>query len=146
MNNDVMYCCTNWDLASTEPPMFKGGIDTIDYDKKHRFETMRWYPNYKALTTRTPMPNSDFKEPWYYYEIEWRPTEIIWRLGPDPNHMEVMGYMDDQHTNIPNNQMKCIVTQEYHYSEWWPPIVWEQGLIPYNKTDIEGRVYEVVIE
>jgi hypothetical protein len=146
LNNDVMYCCTNWDLASTEPPMFKGGIDTIDYDKKHRFETMRWYPNYKALTTRTPMPNSDFKEPWYYYEIEWRPTEIIWRLGPDPNHMEVMGYMDDQHTNIPNNQMKCIVTQEYHYSEWWPPIVWEQGLIPYNKTDIEGRVYEVVIE
>ena len=146
LNNDVMYCCTNWDLASTEPPMFKGGIDSIPYGKKRKFETMRWYPNYKALTTRTPMPNSAFKEPWYYYEIEWRPTEIIWRLGPDPDHMEVMGYMDDQHTSIPNNQMKCIVTQEYHYSEWWPPIVWEQGLIPYNKTDIEGRVYEVVIE
>lgn len=146
LNNDVMYCCTNWDLASTEPPLFKGGIDTILYGKKQKFETMRWYPNYKALTTRTPMPNSDFKEPWYYYEIEWRPTEIIWRLGPDPDHMEVMGYMDDQHTSIPNNQMKCIVTQEYHYSEWWPPIVWEQGLIPYNKTDIEGRVYEVVVE
>ena len=146
LNNDVMYCCTNWDLASTEPPMFKGGLDTIDYDKNHRFETMRWYPNYKALTTRTPMPNSDFKAPWYYYEIEWRPDEIIWRLGPDPHHMEVMGYMDSQHTSIPNNQMKCIVTQEYHYSEWWPPVVWEQGLIPYNKTDIEGRVYEVVIE
>ena len=146
LNNDVMYCCTNWDLASTAPPLFKGGIDTIDYGKKRRFETMRWYPNYKALTTRTPMPNSDFKEPWYFYEIEWRPDAIIWRLGPDPDHMEVMGYMDDQHTSIPNNQMKCIVTQEYHYSEWWPPIVWEQGLIPYNKTDIEGRVYEVVIE
>ena len=146
LNNDVMYCCTNWDLASTEPPMFKGGLDTIDFDKKRRFETMRWYPNYKALTTRTPMPNSDFKEPWYFYEIEWRPDAIIWRLGPDPDHMEVMGFMDSQHTNIPNNQMKCIVTQEYHYSEWWPPVVWEQGLIPYNKTDIEGRVYEVVIE
>lgn len=146
LNNDVMYCCTNWDLASTEPPMFKGGLDTIDYGKNRRFETMRWYPNYKALTTRTPMPNSDFKAPWYYYEIEWRPDAIIWRLGPDPDHMEVMGYMDSQHTNIPNNQMKCIVTQEYHYSEWWPPVVWEQGLIPYNKTDIEGRVYEVVIE
>lgn len=146
LNNDVMFCCTNWDLASTEPPLFKGGIDTILYGKKQRFEAMRWYPHYKALTTRTPMPNSDFKEPWYYYEIEWRPTEIIWRLGPDPEHMEVMGYMDDLHSSIPNNQMKCIVTQEYHYSEWWPPIVWDQGLIPYNKTDIEGRVYEVVIE
>ena len=146
LNNDVMFCCTNWDLASTEPPLFKAGIDSIPYGKKTKFETMRWYPNYKALTTRTPMPNSDFKEEWYYYEIEWRPTEIIWRLGPDPDHMTVMGYMDDQHTSISNNQMKCVVTQEYHYSEWWPPIVWEQGLIPYNKTDIEGRVYEIVIE
>ena len=146
LNNDVMFCCTNWDLACTEPPMFRGGIDTIDYDKKLRFEAMRWFPEYKALTTRTPMPNSDFKEEWYYYEIEWRPNEIIWRLGPDPDHMQVMGYMDDQHTSIPNNAMKCIITQEYHYSEWWPPIVWEQGLIPYNKTDIEGRVYEIVIE
>ena len=26
------------------------------------------------------------------------------------------------------------------------PIVFEQGLIPYNKSDIEGRVYEIVIE
>ena len=145
LNDQVMYCCTNWDLASVEPPLFKAGIDSIPYGKQ-KFETMRWYPNYKALTTRTPMSNNDFKEEWYYYEIEWRPTEIIWRLGPDPKHMKVMGYMDDQHTSIPNNQMKCIVTQEYHYSEWWPPVVWEQGLIPYNKTDIEGTVYEIVIE
>lgn len=145
-NNDVMFCCTNWDLASTEPPKFRGGLDTITYDKNHSFAVMRWYPTYKALTSRAPMPNAAFKEDWYYYEIEWRPTEIIWRLGPDPDHMEVIGYIDDQHSSIPNNQMKCIVTQEYHYSEWWPPIVWEQGLIPYNKTDIEGRVYEIVIE
>ena len=146
LNNDVMFCCTNWDLASTEPPKFRGGLDTIPYDKNRNFEAMRWYPTYKALTIRTPMPNADFKENWYYYEIEWRPTEIIWRLGPVPEHMEVMGYIDNLHSSIPNNQMKCIVTQEYHYSEWWPPIVWEQGLIPYNKTDIEGRVYEIVIE
>jgi hypothetical protein len=107
---------------------------------------MRWYPNYKALTTRTPMPNKVFTEKYYYYEIEWRPTEIIWRVGPSPDKMQVMGYMDDKHTAIPNNQMKAIVTQEYHYSEWWPPVVWEQGLIPYHKTAIEGKVYEIVVE
>lgn len=146
LNNDVMFCCTNWDLASTEPPMFKAGIDSIRYNKKTKFETQRWYETYKALTTRTPMSNDNFKEQWYYYEIEWRPSEIIWRLGPDLDHMTVMGYMDDLHSSIPNNQMKCIVTQEYHYSEWWPPIVWDQRLIPYNKTDIEGRVYEIIIE
>ena len=144
-NNDVMFCCTNWDLATQEPEKFKSGIDTIIYEEK-KFETMRWYPNYKALTTRTPMPNKVFGEEYYYYEIDWRPTEIIWRLGPSPDKMEVVGYMDDKHAAIPNNQMKCIVTQEYHYSEWWPPVVWEQGLIPYNKNDIEGRVYEIVVE
>ena len=146
LNDDVMYCCTNWDLAVPSPKYFSWGIDSIPYDKEHKFETLRWDRLYKALTERAPMSNKDFKEQWYYYEIEWRPTEIIWRLGPDPKHMRVMGYMNDQFTDIPNNQMKAIVTQEYHYSEWWPPIVWEQGLIPYNKTDIEGRVYEIVVE
>ena len=146
LNDDVMYCCTNWDLAVPSPKHFSAGIDSIYYDKEHKFETLRWYKLYKALTERAPMSNKDFKEPWYYYEIEWRPTEIIWRLGPDPQHMRVMGYMNDLYTSIPNNQMRCVVTQEYHYSEWWPPIVWEQGLIPYNKTDIEGKVYEIVIE
>ena len=146
LNDEVMYCCTNWDLAVPSPKYFSAGIDSIPYGKDYKFETMRWYKLYKALTERAPMSNNDFKEPWYYYEIEWRPTEIIWRLGPDPKHMRVMGYMNDQYTSIPNNQMRCIVTQEYHYSEWWPPIVWKQGLIPYNKTDIEGRVYEIVIE
>ena len=146
LNNDVMYCCTNWDLAVPSPKHFSWGIDSIPYDKQHKFETLRWYKLYKALTERAPMSNDDFKAPWYYYEIEWRPTEIIWRLGPDPDHMRLMGYMNDQYTSIPNNQMRCVVTQEYHYSEWWPPIVWQQGLIPYNKTDIEGRVYEIVVE
>ena len=107
---------------------------------------MRWYDLYKALTIKSPISNDFFKEDYYYYEIEWRPTEIIWRVGPSPEEMVVVGYMNDEYTAIPNNQMLCIVTQEYHYSEWWPPIVFEQGLIPYNKTDIEGRVYEIVIE
>lgn len=146
LNDDVMYCCTNWDLAVPSPKYFSWGIDSIPYGKEHKVETLRWDRLYKALTERVPMSNKEFKEQWYYYEIEWRPTEIIWRLGPSPDKMRVMGYMNDEFTSIPNNQMKAIVTQEYHYSEWWPPIVWEQGLIPYNKSDIEGRVYEIVVE
>jgi len=145
-NDEVMFCCTNWDLASPEPKQFSSGIDYIKYDRSHTFETMRWYPTYKALTTRTPMQNKVFSEEYYYYEIEWKPTEIIWRLGPSPDKMVVMGYMNDAYTCIPNNQMKAIVTQEYHYSEWWPPIVWDQALIPYNESDIEGRVYEIIVE
>jgi len=144
-NSDVMYCCTNWDLASPEPKRFKAGINDIPYQGVTR-EGIRWSNLYKALTTKTPISNDVFKEDYYYYEIEWRPTEIIWRIGPSPDKMEVVGYMNDEYTLIPNNQMLCIITQEYHYSEWWPPVVFYQGLIPYNKTDIEGRVYEIVVE
>ena len=144
-NNEVMYCCTNWDLASHDPQNFAAGINKIPYNKTV-YDAMRWYDYYKALTIKTPFSNDIFKEEFYYYEIEWKPNEIIWRLGPTPNQMKVVGYMNDKYTSIPNNQMLCIITQEYHYSEWWPPIVFEQGLIPYNKTDIEGHVYEIVIE
>lgn len=145
MNNEIMYCCTNWDLATREPAMFASGINKIPYMNKE-YEAMRWTDLYKALTTKSPISNNVFKEDYYYYEIEWRPKEIIWRVGPSPDEMVVVGYMNDAYTAIPNNQMLCIVTQEYHYSEWWPPIVFEQGLIPYNKNDIEGRVYEIVVE
>ena len=144
-DNEIMYCCTNWDLATPEPKNFDDGLNHIKYLEK-TYDAMRWTKLYKALTIKSPISNDVFKEDYYYYEIEWRPNEIIWRLGPSPENMTVVGYMNDEYTSIPNNQMLCIVTQEYHYSEWWPPMVFEQGLIPYNKTDIEGKVYEIVIE
>ena len=145
MNNEIMYCCTNWDLATREPVKFSSGINKIPYKDK-TYEAMRWTDLYKALTIKSAISNEVFKEDYYYYEIEWRPNEIIWRVGPSEDKMQVVGYMNDEYTAIPNNQMLCIVTQEYHYSEWWPPIVFEQGLIPYNKNDIEGRVYEIIVE
>ncbi len=144
-NNEIMYCCTNWDLACPQPVNFASGINYINYEGA-TYDAMRWSDLYKALTIKSPMSNDVFGEEYYYYEIEWRPTEIIWRLGSSPDKMKVVGYMNDKVTSIPNNQMLCIITQEYHYSEWWPPIVFEQGLIPFNKSDIEGRVYEIVIE
>lgn len=144
-NSDVMYCCTNWDLANTDPKRFDAGITPIKYAGKE-FEAMRWYKNYKALTTKHPISNNVFKADYQYYEIEWRPNEIIWRIGPSPDKMEVVGYISDEYSNIPDNQMLCIITQEYHYSEWWPPVVFEQGRIPYNKTDIVGEVFEIVVE
>lgn len=144
-NNEVMYACTNWDLASTDPVKFKSGINNIKCDGD-TFEAMRWSKFYKALTIKSPISNEVFKNDFYYYEIEWRPTEIIWRIGPTPDDMRVVGYMNDNNTCIPNNQMICIMTQEYHYSEWWQPVVFWQGLIPYNKSDIKGEIFEIVVE
>ena len=60
--------------------------------------------------------------------------------------MYVVGYMSDKFTVIPNNQMLTVITQEYHYSEFWPPIVYDQNFLPFPMNDIEGRVYEVVVE
>ena len=144
-NDEVAFCCTNWDLACTEPEKFKSKINHIPYQGVTR-DAMRWTDLYKALTSKEVISNDIFKEDYYFYEIEWRPTEIIWRIGPSPDKMEVVGYMNDQYTSIPNNQMLCIVTQEYHYSQWWPPVLQWQGLIPYNKSDIKGKVFEIVIE
>ena len=48
--------------------------------------------------------------------------------------------------SFPNNQMLPVITQEYHYSEYWPPVIYEQGLLPYSATDTKGILYELIIE
>lgn len=145
LNSDVMFGCTNWDMACRDPQKYNYGVFKMPY-ADGEYEAMRWTQNTWAMTIRTPMSNDVFKEDYYYYEIDWNPTSITWRLGPSPDSMTVMGYMCDDYSSIPDNQMLCVVTQEYHYSEWWAPVVFWQGLIPYNKTDIEGKVFEIVIE
>lgn len=144
-NDDVIFGCTNWDEACLDPEKYSSGIFQMHYDKGD-YEAMRWTPTTQAMTIRTPISNDVFKSDYYYYEIEWMPKSITWRLGPSPDKMQVVGYLSDEYSSIPDNQMLCIVTQEYHYSEWWKPVVFWQGLIPYNKTDIKGKVFEIVIE
>ncbi len=144
--NECIIACTNWDLACPSPKnFFNGGGHKYKYLSKD-FTYVRWYDNYRALTSREAIPNNIFHNDYYYYEIEWKPNEIIWRIGASPDKMYVVGYMNDKFTVIPNNQMLSVITQEYHYSEFWPPVVYDQNLLPYPKKDVEGMVYEVVIE
>ena len=145
LNSDVIFGCTNWDMACRDPRKYDAGVFRMSYDNG-TYEAMRWNPVMQAMTIRTPISSDVFKNDYYYYEIDWEPTSITWRLGPTPDNMTVVGYMSDDYSSIPDNQMLCIVTQEYHYSEWWAPVVFWQGLIPYNKTDIKGKVFEIVIE
>ncbi len=145
-NQEFVFACTNWDLACPDPKDFNtGGITQIRYKDK-TFELHRWTDTYRALTSRTGLSPKVFESEFYYYEIEWKPTEIIWRIGPSPDKMEVVGYMSERETAIPNNQMTAIVTQEFHYSDWWLPEVFEQGLIPFPQEDLVGKVYEITIE
>ena len=145
LNSDVMFGCTNWDMACLDPEKYNSGVFTMNYDNC-KYEAMRWNPNTQAMTIRTPISNDVFSNDYYYYEIDWQPNSITWRLGPSPDNMKMVGYLTDQYSSIPDNQMLCVVTQEYHYSEWWAPVVFWQGLIPYNKSDIKGKVFEIVVE
>ncbi|MBR1770087.1 MAG: hypothetical protein IJ748_06490 [Bacteroidales bacterium] len=146
-NNMFIFASTNWDLACND-----NGFITpqhLKFFSKYGDKTFlynRWNANYRALTSKVEVSNDIFLEPYYYFEIEWKPKEIIWRLGKDPQNMVVVGYMSDKFTSIPNNQMVQVITQEFHYADFWPPVLFEQGLLPYPSEDIKGRVYEIIIE
>lgn len=145
-NQEFVLACTNWDLACPTPLDFNiGGIKELQYSGK-TFKLHRWSDTYRALTSRIGLNPNIFSQDYFYYEIEWKPTEIIWRIGSSPDNMQVVGYMSEKETSIPNNQMNAIITQEFHYSQWWLPEVFEQGLIPFPKNDLVGKIYEITIE
>ena len=146
-NNDtVIVALTNWDLACHDPKNFDFPIQYLNHGEK-RYEAMRWNEQYQALTIRTPALNQElFGGDYYYFQIEWRPKEIIWRRGPSKDKMSEVGYMNEESTNIPNNQMVMIINQEFHLAEWWPTPVFEQDFIPFLKNKNVGKIYEITIE
>lgn len=144
--NKISVACTNWDMACMEPKKFATGCNPIDYQGK-TFYTFRWDSAYRALNQKQEELDDElFAGPFYYFEIDWRPTEIIWRIGATPDKMRVVGYMNDQVTSIPNNQMLLIITQEYHNTMWWPGAPYEQDNLPFPLNDIPGEIYELNIE
>ncbi|MBI3500552.1 MAG: hypothetical protein HY063_02065 [Bacteroidetes bacterium] len=144
--DDIVVACTNWDMTCKDCRWYTVGLDSVHFDST-KYEIFRWDNGYQALTTRTPAKDDElFKSPYYYYQFEWTPNYIIWRIGPEKNKLRVVGYMAQDITSIPNNQMIAVITQEYHLSEWWPPIPFKQEYIPFPKRDIMGELYELTIE
>lgn len=145
-NDQITVACTNWDMACHEPKNFGVYCNEIQkYDLT--FYTHRWDSNYRALTEKKEESDDElFKSKFFYFEIEWKPTEIIWRIGASPNNMRVVGYMNDEVTSIPNNQMVLIITQEFHNTKWWPGAPYKQENIPFPLNDIVGEIYDLTIE
>jgi hypothetical protein len=145
-DDKVQVCCTNWDMACWEPSEFKDGCQTISY-KNQTFLAQRWDKNYRAITEKFPASDDElFASPFYYFQIDWEPTEIIWRIGPSKDKLRVVGYMDQTNTSIPNNQMLMVITQEFHNTRWWVGSTYQQDNIPFPKNDIVGEIYELTIE
>lgn len=146
-NDDkVMVTCSNWDMACLQPKNFDIGLRTIEY-KGEEFYPHRWNEYYNALTAKSPQKDSElFSGEYFYFQIEWKPTEIIWRIGPSKNQLRVVGYMNDDITTIPNNQMVAVITQEYHFAEWWPKSPYKQENVPFPGEDLKGKLYSLEIE
>ncbi|MBL8012010.1 MAG: hypothetical protein JNJ64_15495, partial [Flavobacteriales bacterium] len=81
-----------------------------------------------------------------WFEIDWRPQEIFWRIGPDLEHLRTVAYMNNTVTEVSNVQMHLIVTQEWHNTRWWPGTPFDQGYIPFPAKDLVGEVQEVIID
>jgi len=145
-DDKIAVCCTNWDMACWQPAEFHDGCYPVRYQDK-TYWAHRWDKNYRALTQKTPETDDElFGSAYYYFQIDWQPDKIIWRIGPSKDKLRVVGYMDETVTSIPNNQMLLIITQEFHNTKWWIGSAYSQDNIPFPKVDYEGEIYELTIE
>ncbi len=143
--DSIIVAMTNWDLANHEPENFSSLLFSIEHQDRE-YSVMRWFKEYQAITIRTQKRDQDLFDKPFYFQIEWTPTEIIWRIGASLSQMEEVGYMSEKYTSIPNNQMIMIITQEYHLSDWWPVPVFEQEYLPFLSTTNQGKLYQIIIE
>jgi hypothetical protein len=145
-SDEVVVTCTNWDMACPQPKRFDAGVQYTRYQQQ-AFALNRWTHWYKALTGKQPAKDDElFGKDYYYFQLEWNPYELIWRIGPEKNRLRTVCYMNDRITSIPNNQMVMVFTQEYHPSKWWPLSQFLQELIPFMTDDREGKIYEIEVE
>jgi hypothetical protein len=145
-NDNIIVTCTNWDLACDQPPLFNSGARLFKHNNVEHI-IHRWTHWYQALTSKYPANDDElFAGSHYYFQIEWKPESITWRMGPTKNNLREVGYMNNEVSSIPNNQMLFVFTQEYHISEWWPESPFLQEFIPLPEKDIYGEILGVEIE
>ena len=145
-DDKITVSCTNWDMSCWQPADFHDGCTPVHYGNQ-TFWAHRWDKSYRALTEKVPEPDDElFGAAYYYFQIDWQPDKIIWRIGPSKEKLRVVGYMDDKMTSIANNQMLLIITQEFHNTKWWIGSAYSQDNIPFPKADYVGEIYELTIE
>ena len=144
-NHNIIVTCTNWDLACKTPKNFSIGAQKFTAGNKS-YTTHRWDDWYKALTIKHEINHDSIFNKPFYYEIDWQPEKIIWRIGEDRNNMIEIGSMDKTITTIPDNQMVVVFSQEFHDSKWWPLSPFVQDLLPYPEKDITTEILEFVVE
>ncbi len=143
---NIAVACTNWDLACPDPPGFNIGCHDVVLDGT-TFLAHRWDRDYRAVTEKS-MEADDalFGPDGYWFEIDWRPDEIIWRIGTSPDKLRTVGYMNSGMTSVPEVPMWLVISQEFHNTTWWPGSPYDQAGVPFPAKDIEGRLFSVIVE
>jgi hypothetical protein len=145
-NKNIMVTCTNWDMACRMPKKFDFGARMYEVNG-NKYLIHRWNHFYKALTAKIPVDHDElYKNDSYYFEIDWLPTKIVWKIGSEKNKMRTICEMTDEFTSIPNNQMKIVFTQEWHNQEWWPTAPFKQNFVPYPSKDLVGEILELEVQ
>lgn len=145
-NKNIMVCCTNWDMACHMPKKYNIGAQNETVDGNN-YLVHRWNYFYKALTAKIPIDHDEiYANDYYYFEIEWLPQRIVWKIGSEKNKLKTICVMTDEFSSIPNNQMVMVFTQEWHNQEWWPTAPFKQNFIPYPAKDIVGEILDVEVE
>ncbi len=144
-NHNIIVTCTNWDMACRDPKNFSiGATEFKFFDKSYVLH--RWDDWYQALTIKHEIDHDEIFNRPFYYEIDWQPERIVWRIGSDLDKMIEVGYMDNSVSSIPDNQMVVVFSQEFHDSKWWPLSPFVQDMIPFPKNDIKCEILELFVE
>ena len=143
---NVAVGCTNWDLACPDPPGFSAGCHEVVLDGRSFF-AHRWDKDHRAVIEKSMEPDDVLFGPvGYWFEIDWRPEEIIWRIGPSPEKMRVVGYMNSGMTAVPEVPMWLVISQEFHSTRWWPGSPYDQAGVPFPEKDLAGRVFSITVD
>jgi hypothetical protein len=113
VKDNVIFACTNWDLACQDPSKPVVGATHFEHGNDS-YIMHRWDHWYRAITSKIPRQHEQTVGEPIWYEIEWSPTEIIWRIGKSSEALERVCYMDSSITTIPDNVMNPVVSQEFH--------------------------------
>lgn len=143
---EIVVTTTNWDMGCFDPPQYSVGnyqACTVKGDTCYDFH--RWDHDYQATTSKAAVQDDAILGKTYFYEIDWSPTQIVWRIGPTAQQLQTIAVLTDEYSQIPDNAMNIVITQEFHHGSWWPDAPQSQEFVPFPKNDIKGVIKSIRI-
>ncbi len=78
----------------------------------------------------------------FWYEIEWTPTAVYYRIGPTENNLQLVGYMPADRVKLPEAAETLIINIEFLPNA----DTYATDDIPFNSAPITAKIKQVIIE